>query len=66
MRENRSYGSVRGAARKSGPYRDHGLLQGVNGSARCSNAELYMPWANDCLLHVRKVRGVLGLAPDVG
>jgi len=35
MRENRSYGSVRGAARKSGPYRDHQPVQTVNNFAKC-------------------------------
>jgi hypothetical protein len=35
MRENRSYGSVRGAARKSGPYRDHRLARSVNSLAKC-------------------------------
>ena len=35
MRENRSYGSVRGAARKGGPYRDHIPIRSVKGFPRC-------------------------------
>jgi len=34
MRENRSYGSVRGAARKGGPYRDHIPIRSVKGFPR--------------------------------
>ena len=43
MRENRSYGAVRGAARKSGPYRDRGVMQSVNDFSRCCNTAFYVP-----------------------
>ena len=55
MRENRSYGSVRGAARKSGPYRDRRLLHSVNDFARYCCDEPYVPSVRDCLLHIRSV-----------
>jgi len=43
MRENRSYGSVRGAARKGGPYRDQEPFKSIKSFARHCNASYYMP-----------------------
>jgi len=45
MRENRSYGSVRGAARKGGPYRDRTLARDVNDLAKCYRTLLCRPRA---------------------
>jgi hypothetical protein len=57
MRENRSYGSVRGAARKGGPYRDRRLAPTVNNFLKARHCSiLYATIKETIAAHTGKPR----------